>query len=76
VTGAVLGAFVVTAAFEGLRALEASINRAGLTTDPVVGMTELVLALAMILVLILRPGGLFPTREIGFFVTRRFGEKA
>jgi hypothetical protein len=25
----------------------------------------------MILILILRPGGLFPTREIGFFVSRQ-----
>lgn len=70
VTGAVLGAFLVTAAFEGLRALEGAINRAALSTEPVVGLTELVLAVAMILILILRPGGLFPTREIGFFVTR------
>ena len=70
VTGAVLGAFLVTAAFEGLRALEGAINRAGLWTEPVVGLTELVLAVAMILILILRPGGLFPTREIGFYVTR------
>lgn len=69
VTGAVIGAFLVTATFETLRALEATLNRAGLTTDPVVGMTELVLAIAMILILILRPGGLFPTREIGFFIT-------
>ena len=73
VTGAVVGAFVVTAAFEGLRALEGAINRMGLSTEPVVGLTELVLAVAMILVLILRSGGLFPTREIGFFVTKSKG---
>ncbi len=69
VTGAVIGAFAVTAAFEGLRSLEGAINRMGLSVEPVVGMTELVLATSMILILILRPGGLFPTREIGFFVT-------
>lgn len=74
VTGAVIGAFLVTAAFEGLRALESTINRLNLTTDPVVGITELVLAVAMILILILRPGGLFPTREIGFFVTSKLGK--
>ena len=71
VTGAVVGAFLVTAAFEGLRWLEATINRLGLSTEPVVGMTELVLAVAMILILILRPGGIYPTREIGFFVTSK-----
>jgi branched-chain amino acid transport system permease protein len=75
VTGAVVGVFVVTAAFEGLRALEGSINRLQLSTDPVVGLTELVLAVAMILILVLRPGGLFPTREIGFFVTKKFGKR-
>ena len=71
VTGAVVGAFMVTAAFEGLRSVEARLNEAGLFADQVVGLTELVLALAMIAVLILRPGGLFPTREIGALIMRR-----
>ncbi len=65
VTGAVVGAFIVTAAFEGLRSVEARLNEAGLFSDQVVGLTEIILALAMIAVLVLRPGGLFPTREIG-----------
>jgi branched-chain amino acid transport system permease protein len=71
VTGAVVGAFMVTAAFEGLRSVEARLNEAGLFADQVVGLTEIVLALAMIAVLILRPGGLFPTREIGALMMRR-----
>lgn len=71
VTGAVVGAFLVTIAFEGLRAIEARLNEAALFSDQVVGLTEIVLALAMIAVLILRPGGLFPTREIGALVMRR-----
>jgi branched-chain amino acid transport system permease protein len=71
VTGAVFGAFVVTFAFEGLRSVETALNRSQLFTDPVVGLTEFVLAIAMIAVLSLRPGGLFPTREIGYYVTRR-----
>jgi branched-chain amino acid transport system permease protein len=71
VTGAVVGAFIVTAAFEGLRAVEARLNEAGLFADQVVGLTEIVLALAMIAVLVLRPGGLFPTREIGALIMRR-----
>ena len=41
VTGAVVGAFVVTAAFESLRALEGAINRAGLFREQVVGLTEI-----------------------------------
>ena len=65
VSGAVFGCFVVTFAFEGLRSLEAGINRAQLFTEQVVGLTEVSLALAMIGILILRPGGLFATAEIG-----------
>jgi branched-chain amino acid transport system permease protein len=70
VTGAVVGTFLVTIAFEGLRSIEARLNEAGLFSDQVVGLTEIVLALAMIAVLIVRPGGLFPTREIGALILR------
>jgi len=71
VTGAVVGAFIVTGAFEGLRSIEAQVNQMGLFREQVIGLTEIVLALAMIAVLVLRPGGLFPTREIGTLITRR-----
>ena len=60
VTGAVVGVLVVTASFEGLRALEGAINRAKILSEPLVGMTELTLAVAMIAVLALRPGGNLP----------------
>jgi branched-chain amino acid transport system permease protein len=65
VSGAVFGCFVVTFAFEGLRSIEAALNRAQIFTEQVVGLTEVALALAMIGILILRPGGLFATAEIG-----------
>jgi len=71
VTGAVIGTFIVTLAYEGLRGIEGLLNEAKLTGEPVIGLTEIVLALAMIAVLILKPGGLFPTREIGALLTRR-----
>lgn len=71
VTGAVVGAFAVTTAFEGLRAVEAGINRAGLFAEQVVGLTEVALAVAMLVILSLRPGGLFATREIGHFLVPR-----
>jgi len=71
VTGAVVGVFIVTGAFEGLRAVEEALNRAQIFSEQVVGLTEVALALAMIAVLILRPGGLFPTREIGTLLLRR-----
>ena len=65
VTGAVLGTFVVTFAFEMLRATENALNSSPSFPWQLVGLTEIVLAVAMIAVLILRPGGLIKTREIG-----------
>ncbi len=71
VSGAVIGVFLVTFSFEVLRAFEASLNAAKIFTGQVVGVTEIVLALAMIAILILRPGGLFATMEIGVLFGRR-----
>ncbi|MDP2620927.1 MAG: branched-chain amino acid ABC transporter permease [Hyphomicrobiales bacterium] len=65
VSGAVFGTFAVTAAFEGLRAAENAINIAGVLPTTLVGLTEIVLALAMIATLILRPGGIVGDREVG-----------
>lgn len=75
VTGAVIGVFIVTAAFETLRAVEGALNRAQIFTEQVVGLTEVALAIAMIAVLSLRPGGLFPTREIGTLLLRRAAQR-
>lgn len=71
VSGAVVGTLVVSLAYEGLRALEGALNSAKMTAGPVVGLTEIVLALAMIAVMILRPGGLIGSREIGALFRRR-----
>ncbi|CAB1065455.1 ABC transporter, permease protein 2 (cluster 4, leucine/isoleucine/valine/benzoate) [Olavius sp. associated proteobacterium Delta 1] len=65
VSGAVFGTFAVTAAFEGLRSFENTINAAQILSRPVVGLTEIVLACAMIGILILKPGGIIETSEIG-----------
>jgi branched-chain amino acid transport system permease protein len=65
VSGAVFGAFAVTFAFEGLRASETIINAAQFLPTQIVGLTEIVLACAMIGILILRPRGLLGTAEIG-----------
>ena len=70
VTGAIIGTFIVTIAYESLRGLEGVLNEAKIVESPVVGLTEIVLALAMIALLALRPGGLFPTREIGTLLAR------
>src|SRR5687767_7922383 len=71
VTGAVIGAFIVTIVYEALRGVEASLNASGYFAEQVVGVTEIVLALAMIAILVWRPGGLFPSREIGTLIARR-----
>ncbi|HFQ16000.1 MAG TPA: branched-chain amino acid ABC transporter permease [Rhodobacteraceae bacterium] len=70
VTGAVAGTFLVTFAFEGLRAIEGILNSNQYFSNPVVGLTEVVLALAMITMLSLRPGGFITTREIGDTIMR------
>lgn len=63
VSGAVVGTAVVSAAFQGLRSLENQLNTA-LAPVQIVGLTEIVLAIVLIIVLALRPGGLLEQREI------------
>jgi branched-chain amino acid transport system permease protein len=65
VSGAVAGCFLVTFAFEALRNVESGLNRAQVFSEPVVGLTEVALALVMIGILVWRPGGLFAIAEIG-----------
>ncbi|MCV3735025.1 branched-chain amino acid ABC transporter permease [Rhizobium sp. TRM96647] len=70
VTGAVAGTILVTFAYEGLRGTEGALNATAIGAGQVIGLTEIVLALAMIAVMIVKPGGLFPNREIGHILTR------
>jgi branched-chain amino acid transport system permease protein len=70
VTGAVAGTILITFAYEGLRGTESALNATSVGAGQVVGLTEIVLALAMIAVMIVKPGGLFPNREIGHILTR------
>jgi branched-chain amino acid transport system permease protein len=70
VTGAVAGTILITFAYEGLRGTEGALNATAAGAGQVVGLTEIVLALAMIAVMIVKPGGLFPNREIGHILTR------
>jgi branched-chain amino acid transport system permease protein len=53
------------------------INAAQILTRPVVGLTEIVLACAMIGILILKPGGIIETSEIGELPpwNKLFGQK-
>lgn len=65
VSGAVFGTFAVTAAFETLRMTENAINIAEVLPTRLIGLTEIVLAVAMIVILIVRPGGIIRTTEVG-----------
>ena len=64
VSGAVVGAVLISAAFEGLRAIENAVNRSHLLPGAFVGFTEVTLAAAMIILLIRRPAGVTGGQEI------------
>lgn len=63
VTGAVVGTVLVTAIFEGLRGIESAINLGNLFPFTVSGLTEVCLAIALILILIFRPAGITGGQE-------------
>ena len=64
VTGAVVGTVLVTAIFEGLRGIENAINLGNLFPFTVSGLTEVCLAVALILILIFRPAGITGGQEL------------
>lgn len=64
VSGAALGVALVTTVHEGLRRVENGLNLQGTLPFQVVGMTEVLLAVALIAMLAFRPGGIVQTREI------------
>jgi branched-chain amino acid transport system permease protein len=63
VSGAAVGTLAVTSAREGLRAIENTINLNHLMPFDVVGLTEVCLSIALVLILILRPKGILGGRE-------------
>ncbi len=64
ISGAVIGTVVVTFVYEGLRGIENFVNLSSTMTTTLVGFTEVFLAIALIVILILRPGGIMGGREI------------
>jgi branched-chain amino acid transport system permease protein len=64
VSGAVIGTALVTVFFQGLRTFENELNLRRVFDFQVVGLTEVVLAILLIIVLALRPGGLIAEREL------------
>jgi branched-chain amino acid transport system permease protein len=71
ITGAVVGAAIMTIAPEYLRDLDAGISLGGLETGPLYGLSQIILAIGFILVMIFRPGGLFGDRELGLALLSR-----
>ena len=64
VSGAVIGTVIVTFVFEGLRGIENSVNLSSSIPTTLVGFTEVFLSIALIVILIIRPGGIMGSREI------------
>ena len=64
ISGAVVGTVVISAIFEGLRAIENAVNMAHILPGAFVGFTEVLLAAAMIILLIRRPAGVTGGQEI------------
>ena len=65
VTGAIAGALLVYSGFEILRWIEKIIKFSDYIKIEFIGLTEVILAITMIVFLITKPKGLFPFREIG-----------
>ncbi len=64
ISGAVVGTVLVTVAREGVRAVENYINLNQVLPFEVVGLTEVFLATALIVILIFRPQGILGGREL------------
>lgn len=65
ITGATLGVIIITIVSEGLRTVENNLALSGALPFKTVGMTDILLAVALIVMLALRPGGIIPTVEFG-----------
>ncbi len=64
VSGAIAGAVVVTAATELLRGAEDGFALGPLHVGEVFGATQIAVGLLTLAILVLRPGGLIPEREL------------
>jgi branched-chain amino acid transport system permease protein len=74
ISGAVAGTTLVTIAREVLRQVEGTINNAHVLSFEVYGLTELVMALFMVLVLVWRPGGVIGGQELRWPLFKRSGK--
>lgn len=71
VTGATLGVLIITVVNEGLRSIENNLALSGALPFKTVGMTEILLAVALVLLLAFRSGGIIHTVELGAGRRRR-----
>ena len=72
VTGAVIGTVLVTIVYQSLRWVENTINVKQIFATNIAGLTDVGLAIALILMLILRPAGIFERDEIDWRALRRW----
>jgi branched-chain amino acid transport system permease protein len=75
VTGAVVGAIILTLGPEYLRDVEDGMNLGPLSFGAKFGLSQIILAVGFILVMIFRPQGLFGDRELDLGVLRRRGRR-
>ena len=71
ITGALLGAAIMTVLPEYLRSVDEGFAFGGVQTGPLYGLSQIVLAVGFILVMIFRPSGLFGDRELGLGILSR-----
>ena len=75
ISGAVLGAAIMTLAPEYLRGVEDGMDLGPLSFGALFGLSQIILAIAFILVMIFRPQGFFGDRELGLGLLRRRGPR-
>ncbi|HYO29340.1 MAG TPA: branched-chain amino acid ABC transporter permease [Thermomicrobiales bacterium] len=71
ITGAVVGATIMTVLPEYLRSVDEGFAFGAVQTGPLYGLSQIVLAVGFILVMIFRPSGLFGDRELGLGLLSR-----
>jgi branched-chain amino acid transport system permease protein len=64
ISGAVLGTVLITTLREALRATENTVNTLKLLPNGLVGFTEIVMAVLLIGILVVRPSGILGGREL------------
>ena len=64
ISGAVIGTVLMTVLREGLRSIENNVNMSGILPTSLVGFTEVVMAVLLVVILVLRPSGIMGGREL------------